>query len=265
MSTEDPQARQPHFIRSLERGLAVISAFDEAHPRQSLSEVAGVTGLDRATVRRVLLTLRDLGYVKFEGREFLLTPRVLQLGYAYLSGMSLVEIARPHLQEIAHELGETASLTVLDGDDIVYLDLATSTRLSSVQINVGTRFRAHATSMGRVLLSGRSAAEIEGYLERLKGSRRVERTVRSLDELRAEIEATAERGWATVDKELEEGLRGVAVPVRDRRGEVIAAINVSAHAARSSISDLAELYVPPIRRAAASIEAELLGYRRPGT
>ncbi|KQV06781.1 IclR family transcriptional regulator domain-containing protein [Leifsonia sp. Root112D2] len=260
MSAE-PEAREPYYVRAVERALQVIQAFDAEHPSQTLSEVAAATRLNRATARRLLLTLQDLGFVSSQGRQFTLTPHVLQLGYAYLSGMSLVEIARPHLQSIARELGETASLTVLDGDEIVYLDLATSSRLSSIQINVGTRFKAHTTSMGRVLLAGLPQEQIEAYLKRLEHDRRLERTVRPIDELRSEIAQTAERGWATVDQELEEGLRGVAAPVRDRRGDVIAAVNVSAHAARKTIADLAELYVPPILETVRRIEAGLVGYQ----
>ncbi|GAB3033330.1 IclR family transcriptional regulator C-terminal domain-containing protein [Parafrigoribacterium mesophilum] len=253
--------REPYYVRAAERVLQVIQAFDAEHQSQTLSDIAAATGLTRATARRLLLTLQDLGYADSEGRRFTLTPRVLQLGYAYLSSMSLVEVARPHLRDLARELSETASLTVLDGDEIVYIDLATSSRLSSIQISIGTRFRAHTTSMGRVLLAGLPADRSEAYLARLEQNRRSERTVRSIDDLRREIAETAERGWATVDQELEEGLRGVAVPVRDQQGKVIAAVNVSAHAARKTISDLAELYVPAIRNCVAQIEAGLVGYR----
>jgi IclR family transcriptional regulator, pca regulon regulatory protein len=253
--------REPYYVRAAERVLQVIRAFDAEHPSQTLSDIATATGLTRATARRLLLTLQDLGYANSEGRHFTLTPRVLQLGYAYLSSMSLVEIARPHLRALARELSETASLTVLDGDEIVYLDLATSSRLSSIQISVGTRFRAHTTSMGRVLLAGLPEEQIEGYLKRLEQYRRSERTVRPIDDLRHEIAETAKRGWATVDQELEEGLRGVALPVRDKQRKVVAAVNVSAHAARKTIADLADLYVPVIRNSVAQIEAGLVGYR----
>ena len=265
MSDSEPVARAPHYVRAVARALKVILVFDAAHSSLSLSDVAGATRLDRATARRLLLTLKDLGYVRLSGRQFTLTPKVLQLGHAYLSGMSLVEIARPHLQSIAQELGETASLTVLDGDEIVYVDLATSSRLSSVRINVGTRFQAHATSMGRVLLAALPAEQIEEYLERLGQGKRSERTIRSINDLRLELSATAERGWATVDQELEKGLRGIAVPLRDRQGKVIAAVNVSAHAGLNTIADLAKLYVPPILKAVGLIESELVGYRGPGS
>lgn len=260
MSAE-PEGREPYYVRAVERALRVIQTFNAEHPSQTLSEVAAASNLNRATARRLLLTLKDLGFVSGNARQFSLTPHVLQLGYAYLSGMSLVEVARPHLQSLARELGETASLTVLDGDEIVYLDLATSSRLSSIQISVGTRFKAHTTSMGRVLLAGLPQEQIESYLKRVESDRRRERTVRPINELRREIELTAERGWATVDQELEEGLRGVAAPVHDRSGQVIAAVNVSAHAARKTIADLAELYVPPMLETVHSLEASLVGYQ----
>src|SRR5690606_6192710 len=146
------QSREPHFVRSLERGLAVIRAFDAEHPELTLSEVARICDLTRATARRFLLTLVDLGYVRTDGRRFSLTPRVLELGYAYLSSVSLPEIAEPHLELLVAQVRESASLCVLDGEDIVYLCRVPTSRIMTVSINVGTRLPAFATSMGRVLL-----------------------------------------------------------------------------------------------------------------
>jgi IclR family pca regulon transcriptional regulator len=260
MTEGSGSSRERHYVRAVERTILVIRAFGAERSTMTLSEVAEASGLDRATARRILLTLADLGYVRRSGRQFELTPLVLQLGYAYLSGMSLVEIVRPHLRRLAERLGETASLTVLDGDEVVYLDLASGSRLSSVRINVGTRFKAHATSMGRVLLGGLPQEELEQYLEHVTADRRTERTVRPIEDLRAEIKLAVERGWATVDQELEEGLRGVAAPIHDRQGAVIAALNVSAHANRKTIAELAELYVPAIATAVREIEAELVAH-----
>lgn len=246
-----------YYVRAAARTLDVIRCFGADAPRLSLSDIARTTALDRATVRRLLLTLRDLGYVRQEGRDFSLTPRVLELGYAFLSGLSLVEIARPYLQDVAHRLQETASLTVLERDDVIYLDLASSSRIAAVHIKVGTRFRAHATSMGRVMLADLPKDELEAVLDRVEHDRRTERTIRSAEELRHEIHKAGEQGWAIVDQELETGLTGVAAPVRDRTGRVVAAVNVSAHSNRRSLKDLADTYVPEIQQTATAIAAEL--------
>lgn len=246
-----------YYVRAAARTLHVIRCFGADTPRLTLSDIARATGLDRATARRLLLTLRDLGYVRQDGRDFSLTPRVLELGYAFLSGLSLVEIARPYLQAVAHRLHETASLTVLEGDDVVYLDLASSSRIAAVQIKVGTRFKAHATSMGRVMLADLPAQELDAVLNRVEHDQRIERTVRSAGELRDEIRRAGEQGWAIVDQELEIGLTGVAAPIRDHAGRVVAAVNVSAHSSRRTLDDLAEVYVPEIQQTAAAISAEL--------
>ena len=257
MSDESDEAPSRYYVRAVERALRVIRAFDARQRSMSLSDVARATELDRATVRRLLLTLVDLGYVREEGREFVLTPRVLALGYAYLSGVSLVDIAQPHLQHMAHVLDETAALTVLDDDHVVYVSLAPSTRLTAVTITVGTRFEAYATSMGRVLLAGLSDDELDAHLAEVDIRPRTARTITSVDELRAEILRAREQGWALVDQELEDGLCGVSVPVRDRFGAPVAAVNVSAHSSRTRPADLAQTYLPHMLKAVAAIEADL--------
>jgi IclR family transcriptional regulator, pca regulon regulatory protein len=250
-----------HFVQSVARALAVMRSFNADRPRQSLAEVARETGLDRATARRLLLTLADLGYVTGDSRGFELTPRVLELGYSYLSGLSLPEIAYPHLRRLAGELNETAALAVLDGDDIVYVALVPSSRLATIRINVGTRFEAYATSMGRVLLAGLPEPRFEEYLSRLHLRARTDRTVRTVDMLRQEIDKARAQGWALVDSELEEGLRGAAAPVRDRAGAVIAAANVSVHSARTTPELVEREYVPAILRTVRMIEADMMGLR----
>lgn len=248
-----------HFVQSAARVLAVIESFSEDRRTQTLSEVARRTGLDRATARRLLLTLVDLGFVGSEGREFELTPRVLDLGYAYLSAMSLPEFAQPHLRTLATELNETAALAVLDGDDIVYVSLVPSARLTAVKINIGKRFPAYATSMGRVLLAGMDDDRLEAYLSRFQPEVKTARTIRSASRLRDEIERVRQQGWAMVDAELEEGLRGAAAPVRNRGGTVIAAANVSVHAARTTTEYVRSTYLPAILRTVRLIEADLHG------
>lgn len=263
MSVADVQDPPEYHVRAVARTIAVIASFTVEADGLTLSEVATRADLDRATARRILLTLRDMGYVTSEGRVFSLTPKILQLGYAYLSGSSLVDIARPHLRRIAAELDESASLTILDGDDIVYLDLATSRRPSRVQINVGTRFRAHLTSMGRVLLGGLSDAELDDYLARLETEPQVGRLAHSVEAIREQVQLARDQGWAVVDSELEVGLRGAAVPLHGRGGGVIAAINVSAHASRSDDIEVVQRYVPRLRAEARMVEAQLVGLSDP--
>lgn len=249
----------PHFVQSVARAMAVLRSFSVDRPRQSLADVARETGLDRATARRLLLTLADLGYVSSDAKGFQLTPRILELGYSYLSSMSVPEVAQPHLQRLAGELNETAALAVLDGDDIVYVALVPSARLAAVKINIGTRFKAYATSMGRVLLAGLAPPELADYLSRLRLESKTGRTVRTVDHLRDEIDKVRAQGWALVDSELEEGLRGAAAPVRDRAGQVIAAANVSVHASRTTPESVEREYVPAILRTVRMIEADLVG------
>src|SRR3954462_10671889 len=171
--------RGSYFVQSLERGLAVIRAFDADHPELTLSDVARATGLTRAAARRFLLTLTDLGYVRTDGRLFALTARVLELGYAYLSALSLPEVAEPHLEALVAEVRESSSLSVLNGDDIVYVARVPTSRIMRVAINVGTRFPAYATSMGRVQLAGLSDGELDDYLEAVELKRLSPRTVTS--------------------------------------------------------------------------------------
>ncbi|HYH90847.1 MAG TPA: IclR family transcriptional regulator C-terminal domain-containing protein [Solirubrobacteraceae bacterium] len=255
--SEGEEARPAHFVQSLERGLAVIRAFDEHNPELTLSDVARSTGLTRAAARRFLLTLADLGYVRTDGRWFTLSPRILELGYAYLSSQSLTDVAEPHLERLVAEVHESSSVSVLDGEDIVYVARVPTSRIMTVSINVGTRFPAYATSMGRVLLSRLSDDELEDYLGRVELLPLSPRTVRSRETLRAELAKVRSQGWALVDQELEEGLRSVAAPIRDRTGKTVAAVNLSAHASRLSIEAARRGLVPPLLATAARIEADL--------
>ena len=191
--------------------------------------MARATGLTRAAARRFLLTLVDLGHVRQDGKLFRLTPRVLTLGYAYLSSLSLPGIAEPHLEQLVREVHESSSMSVLDGHDIVYVARVPTSRIMTVAINVGTRFPAYATSMGRVLLAGLDAPALEEHLASLDLEPFTDRTVSSLDDLRARIDETRAQGYALVDQELEHGLRSIAAPVRNRHGQVVAAVNVSSH------------------------------------
>ena len=245
------------FVQSLARGLAVIRAFGGDRPTLTLSEVARLTGLTRAAARRFLLTLVELGYVRSEGREFSLRPRVLELGFAYLSGLGLDEIAAPHVEALVARTRESSSIAVLDGDDIAYVIRVPTKRIMTVAISVGTRFPAYATSMGRVLLASLPEDQLEEYLSRVRFTAFTRRTVSDPAVLRRVVAEVAAQGFAVVDQELEDGLRSVAVPIRDARGHTMAAINVSVHVSRATLDVLRRSLLPQLQQTAASISIDL--------
>jgi IclR family transcriptional regulator, pca regulon regulatory protein len=249
--------RADHYVQSLERGLSVITAFGPDSPQMTLSDVARAAGLTRAAARRFLLTLVDLGYVRTDGKLFELTPRVLDLGYAYLSSISLPGVAEPHLEHLVAETHESSSMSVLDGRDIVYVARVPTSRIMTVAINVGTRFPAYATSMGRVLLAGLPEDKLEEYLAGVHLDQLTERTVTSAENLRAVLDEVRREGYALVDQELEAGLRSLAAPVRDKRGRVIAAVNISSHVSRLSREKATREFLPLLLDAAERIERDL--------
>lgn len=250
-------ARDSDFVQSLDRGLAVIRAFGPERERLSLSEVARATGLTRAAARRFLLTLVKLGYVRSDGRAFSLRPRVLELGYAYLSGLALPEVAMPHLEDLSAKLHESTSISVLDGHQIVYVARVPTRRIMTVAISVGTRFPAYATSMGRVLLAAMSQQEFEQYLAEATFDAFTAQTETDPEGLRQIMRDVARQGYAIVDQELEEGLRAIAVPIRGASGSVTAALNVSAHARRLTPEAMRAELLPSMLETAGQIEADL--------
>jgi IclR family pca regulon transcriptional regulator len=262
--TETPTAppRDRQFVQSLERGLSVIRALSASEP-QTLSDVARATGLTRAASRRFLLTLQRLGYVHLSGTRFALTPQVLELGYAYLSSLTLPEVAQPHLERLVEEVRESSSVSVLDGTDVVYVARVPTRRIMRVAISVGTRFPAYATSMGRVLLAGLERPALDAVLARTELRALTPDTIHEPIALRAELTRVGEQGWALVDQELEEGLRSVAAPIRDRSGAVVAAVNVSAHATRTGVDDVRAALLPPLLATATAIERDLTAARPP--
>jgi IclR family pca regulon transcriptional regulator len=257
-----PAPRNSDFVQSLDRGLAVIRAFGPERERLSLSEVARATGLTRAAARRFLLTLVKLGYVRNDGREFSLRPRVLELGYAYLSGLALPEVAAPHLEELVARLHESSSISVLDAHQIVYVARVPTKRIMTVAISVGTRFPAYATSMGRVLLAEMGDEELDRYLAEAAFERLTSRTVINPARLRAIVRETGRQGYAIVDQELEEGLRAVAAPIHGG-ADGTAAINVSAHASRVSMVAMRDRILPALLETARQIEADLRAQSSP--
>ena len=260
--TEDAGAPQgSEFVQSLERGLAVIRAFGADRPTLTLSEVARETGLSRASARRFLHTLVGLGYMAADDREFRLLPSVLDLGYAYLSSLTLPEVATPYLQELSRAVDESTSVAVLDGADMVYIARVATRRIMSAAIHVGTRFPAYATSMGRVLLAHAEPAALDDYLARTPLPQLTSPTITDPSALRAELVRVRDQGWALVDQELEEGLRSVAAPLRDGEGKVVAAVNVSAPVRRGEVEEIVEHILPSLLKAATAIEADLARLR----
>ena len=250
----DKPEREPYFIKSVERAFAVLTAFDETRPEMTLANIAKITGLDRGAARRFLLTLVDLGYVGQNGRLFSLRPRILEVGYSYLSSLSLPEIALPLMEDLVGRVGESCALSVLDGTDVVFVARVPTRRFLSVSINVGARFPAHTSSMGRVLLAGQPDAWLDRYLDTVQPAQLTDRTVTDPAELRRTLTQVREQGWALLDQELAEGVRSLAVPLRDPSGKVVAALNVSSHA--SDIETVRQ-FLPDVQRAAAGIEEGL--------
>lgn len=247
----------PNFVQSLARGLAVIRAFDADHPELTLSDVAKSTGLTRAAARRFLHTLVELGYVRTDGRLFALRPRILELGYAYLSSLSLPELAMPMMERVVEQVRESCSLAVLDGEDVVYVARVPTKRIMSVAISVGTRFPAYATSMGRVLLAHREPDWLDEYLATAKLEPLTRRTVTDPGQLRDILRKVRAQGYCLVDEELEEGLRSIAAPIRDGDGRVVAAINVSAHISRGPAETIRDELLPPLLDIAEAISGDL--------
>jgi IclR family pca regulon transcriptional regulator len=250
--------RDTGLIRSFAKGLAVIECFDRESSRLSIAEVAARTGLERATARRFLLTLAKLGYADFDGKFFSLTPRVLRLGYAYLSSTPLPSIVQRVLEPLSMAVGESLSASTLDGKDIVYIARASNRRVMSINLAVGSRLPAYCTSMGRVLLA---ALPEEVALQRMCSSNREKLTPQTktdLDALMAELSAIRNQDFAVVDGELELGLRSIAVPVYNATGTVVAAINCGTHASRLSAEELTNDILPHLLRAQSDLRTMLM-------
>lgn len=257
-SLDGKAARSRDIVQSLIRGLEVIASFGPDHQQQTLSDVARRTGLTPASARRFLHTLMAVGYVRADGRYFTLSPRVLELGYAYLSGLSLTDVALPHVQDLASRVRESCSVAVLDGNDIVYIIRVPIRRIMTVSISVGTRFPAYATSLGRALLASLEPEELEERLAETTLLPITDRTVSSIDDLRAILDQVRLQGFAINNDEMEVGLRSAAVPLRNRNKQVVAAINTSTQAARVSLETLRRKMVPELIKTAHLIESELV-------
>ena len=254
----DSYAGDPNFVLSLARGLQVIESFEGHTEGRSIGEVAQATGLSRAAVRRLLLTLELLGYAESTRRIYRLKTRVLKLGLSYLSSTSVIAAAQPILDRISQELGESASMSMLDGDNIVYVARSAASRVLWVGLSVGSRLPAYCTSMGRVLLAGLPGPDLDLYLRRLKPKAYTEKTIVDPNQLRKAILQARTQGYALVNGELEPGLRAIAVPVMSRQSRVAAAINVGAHALRIDMKQMIRRCLPILLRSAASLSDMLL-------
>jgi IclR family pca regulon transcriptional regulator len=252
-----PPSRNGDFVESLDKGLRVVRSFDAQHPSMTLSEVAERTELTRAAARRFLLTLVELGYATFDGKRFALTARVLDLGHAYLRSSGLPEIITPYLRRVSEAVHESSSVSVLDGPDIVYIARVSTRRIMSVDLGVGARLPAVATSMGRVLLAHLPTAERDARVAESELVAHTRHTVTSRPKLRALLTRVRERGYCLVDQELEDGLRSIAVPIVDRSGQVRAAMNLSAQANRVGLEAMKRMFLPALRGAAEELRGVL--------
>ena len=245
------------YVQSLARGLSVLGAFGPQARHMNLSQVAERTGLTRAAARRLLLTLQHLGYVRSEGRQFTLGPKVLQLGYGYLSTLDLTDITQPIVEALSRQLNESCSLAVLDGHDIVYVARVPVRRIMTVSLGAGARLPAFCASLGRVLLGRKSDAELRSWLAELKPERFSAHTLVGKEKIRAAIEKARRDGYCYVDQELELGLCSLAVPIRNQQGEIIAALNLSTPYRPDVAAYATGKCLPVLRKAALAIEKSI--------
>lgn len=248
----------PNFMTSLARGLAVINAFQERKRHLTIAQISHRTGIPRAAVRRCLHTLMKLGYATTDGRTYSLLPKVLTLGHAYLSSTPLAVSAQPFLDRISEQLHEACNLATLEGEEVLYIARsAIPQRLISVDLSVGSRLPAYCTSMGRILLAALDDASLQDYLAHAELLPKTSRTLHTPEALWECLQQVRAQGWCIVDQELEQGLRSVAVPVRDAAGHVLAAMNVSTHAGRVSRQELESRYLPALLAASRELSLQL--------
>ncbi len=239
--------KERDMMGGLAKGLKVIEAFSAEHPRLSIAEAAEIAGLDRATTRRCLLTLSELGYAAYDGKFFTVTPRILRLGTGCLATMPLPRIVQPILDRLSEEIGQSTSVSILDETEIVYVARAAQRRVMSIALMPGSRLPAYCTSMGRVLLAALDRDQVRAVLEASPRLARTEHTITDIDALMAEIDETRLRGYALIDQEVEIGLRSIAVPLKTVRGHTVAALNVGLAAVTAEpVSALAERYLSPL-------------------
>jgi len=257
------QGTGPDFIESLARGLDVIRAFQPRQPVMTLAAVAAATGLARPTARRMLLTLTELGYVRAAGSGFELTPRVLELGMTYVLSRGLWDVARPHMEALVARTRESSSIAQLDGSDIVYVARVAVPKIITLAVTIGTRFPAMQTSLGKVLLAAMPPGEAERQLAEPSRSGIAARWQPDQAERAAELRTVRARGWSLTDEQLALGIRSVAAPLRDGSGQVMAAMNVTVHAAETTVERLTGEYLPMLLHAAGAISADWAACQAP--
>lgn len=245
------------FVTAVERGFAVLAAFGRGPKRMTLTEVAEATDLTRGTARRFLLTLQTLRYIDGDGKLFWLTPKVMQFSGAYLASTGVAEAARPVIRTLTETLGESSSVAVLDGLDVIYVARVETRRIFSSGLDVGSRLPAYCSSLGRVLLAGMSDAALDNWLQNAPFEARTAKTLTTRDQLAARIQEVRRLNYALIDGEVEIGIRSIAVPIRDSEGLVIAALNVGTSAARVSLDQMKKKFLPELRKAAEAIEANI--------
>jgi IclR family pca regulon transcriptional regulator len=246
----------PDFVEALARGLDVVQCFSAERSQLTLSEVASASGLARPTARRLLLTLEELGFVSSDEGRFSLTPRVLSLGMAFVASLGLWEVGRPHLERLVAKTGESSSMSQLDGSDIVYVARVAVPKLIALRVEIGTRFPATHTSQGKVLLAALEPDELAAVLAQPSRSGLPRFLPRDPKSFRRELTTVRVRGWALADEELAPGIRSIAVPVRDGSGAVRAAMNVTVHAAETSVERLVDNHLPHLLRTAGDVSAD---------
>jgi IclR family pca regulon transcriptional regulator len=245
--------RRGESVAGLARGLAVIECFDEEHASQSITDVARRTGLERATARRYLLTLTELGYASYDGKFFRLTPRVLKLGHTYLAATPMPRLVQPFIDELSAELNESSSVAVLDDTEILYIARAAHRRVLSISLAAGARMPAYCTSMGRILLAALPQDRARDIIARSDLIAYTSRTKADPESLATELAVVAAQGFAVIDEELENGLCSIAVPLFNAQGQVVAALNVGAQSSRAPTSHMIAHFLPLLRR----VQAEL--------
>lgn len=249
--------RETDFVSGFARGLTVIEAFGETQQKLTITEAAKITGLDRATVRRSLLTLSQLGYADYDGKFFSLTPKVLRLGHAYLSATPLPAIIQPYLDHLSEKAGQSASASVLDGTEIVYIARASQKRVMSISLMPGSRLPSYCASMGRVWLAALPEAQARDVLSRSDLKANTPHTRTDLEELMAEIGRVRDQGYAIIDQELEIGLCSIAVPLRNDRDRIVAALNIGAPAAHVPAAEMVERYLSLLKETQAALRIVL--------
>lgn len=238
------------WIAGLERGLGIVESFDDAHPRMTASEVGQRCGMTRTAARRYLLTLQHLGYVAGDGKLFWLTPRVLRLGQSYLASARLPRVVQPFLQRVAAGTHETAYLAVLDGDEVVYIARNGPSRSMNTGYVLGARVPAQLTASGLLMLALRPETEAEHWLQTHEPRVFTSHTIASRDRLRLEFARIRAQGWALSEQQLDLNSRGIAVPLRDRHGALVGALNITMPMGHESSEDAVARVLPVLRETA---------------